>query len=366
MTASTVGHASYRYKTMLKANIFVQLFTLPENIQLRVNAIFSREVSVSKTSQMDGIVKRMAGDMMKRMQGQTMEAHYLTIIFKGLEAMDSEGEFCLCPQYKCDPTLQPRGRGMRVSFNLGNVDQVSDELRDNPQRSRKRQRTDSLSDAVLEETQGSESVKPSSVKVPCSDFTMGLSTDTLAGALSTKYGVPVWQAQAFLQQLESMEGFRPHPYKNPVGYWFPTLVIEAKAFSTGRSLFEAENQAAVSACYMLNALQRFADSYDGAVQQAIPPPTPIGKDTPLVFSITVYGPLLQLWVHYALKHNNSTSYHMNILKSCHACVTSELQAFLAMVDQIMSWNKAEVLPEMMNQVVQLSNILDFEAIVLEG
>ncbi|KIW41469.1 uncharacterized protein PV06_07024 [Exophiala oligosperma] len=357
MTTSTVASATYRYTTMVRANIFVQRLALPANIHLRVNAIFNGQVSVNRASELYDIAKSVTHKMMIHMRTNTQEVDYLKVIVDGLEAMDSEEAFLFSGQCRWDPILQPQAQPLSnsLSTSFARVEEANDELQYTSQRSRKRQHTDSPSDAVFEAT-AQQTDETGNVKLPCSDYTMGLATSTLAEALS-KHGVSVLRATNFLDELEGREGFRPHPSRGPMGYWFPTLVIETKAHSTGRTPFEAENQAAVSACYVIKALQRFADSYIEAVQGSSGPPPPCGRESPLVFSITSCGPLLQLWVHYALMEDNRTLYYMNILKSCHACVVSELEAFLSMVEQLMAWNKKEVLPEVTKQLIKLSQSL---------
>lgn len=251
-----------------------------------------------------------------------------------------------------DEKLQPNAQTFPPLFNPEDLVQVGDEINGSAERPRKRQRRDSPADESLENSASKPDEHRTGAKgpcVPCSDCTIGLQTSTWAQALS-KHGVSVWKATIFMLGLENSNAIQLHPSKSALNYRFPNIVIEGKAYTTGRTPFEAENQAAVSGSYMINALQRFADSYD----QFVPNGSLRRKGTPLVFSITSCGPLIQLWVHYALVTDDTTSYHMNILKSCHACVISEMEAFLSMVDQIMSWNKDEVLPEMTSQLVELA------------
>lgn len=81
---------------------------------------------------------------------------------------------------------------------------------------------------------------------------------------------------------------------------FPFAVVEGKAYSTGRQVFEAKNQAAVSGAsglklqLSLDELVNNAIKGDSGAQLASLPGTP----TPLFFSVCTEGPYHELCAHY--------------------------------------------------------------------
>lgn len=141
------------------------------------------------------------------------------------------------------------------------------------------------------------------------------------------------------------------PTNNLTDVRFPILIVEGKAYATGKTPFEAENQAAVAGSCMVNLLQQLTDVHLRCV-----PDSP-GREkalVPLAFSITTCGPLLQFWVHYPFVDNDVTSYYMCALKSCHACIADELENFLVMCEQLMSWNQDEFLTQIVGLLFPLA------------
>jgi hypothetical protein len=153
------------------------------------------------------------------------------------------------------------------------------------------------------------------------------------------------EAIEFLKLLQDEHFLYSHPIPSYEGARFPILVIEGKAYSTGTNPFEAENQVAGAGSCMINLLQQLIDVYDQNV-----PDSGRGTEVPPVFSITIYGPSLHLWLHFRLVENGATSYHMSILKTCYGSVANDLETFLRTVDQLMSWNKGGFLTEVTNRL----------------
>lgn len=103
------------------------------------------------------------------------------------------------------------------------------------------------------------------------------------------------KADDFLKVLQREQKLCSDPMQNFLNVRFPILVIEGKAYATGKTVFEAQNQAAVSGCCMVNLQQQLTDLFEGVFSN------PRGGKTPLAFSICTEGPHIEFWVHYTCR-----------------------------------------------------------------
>ncbi|RAL07784.1 uncharacterized protein BO97DRAFT_473382 [Aspergillus homomorphus CBS 101889] len=143
------------------------------------------------------------------------------------------------------------------------------------------------------------------LKNPRPDICIGLSDDSLARALED-LGVP----QFFLQDLQLASTLISDPHTTPLELRFPFLIVEAKSGATGGNLYQAQNQAAVSGASALQILQSLADlqaaqRLDEGSRNSNPNPTESAPGLPrappppnIVFSITMEGPIHELWLHF--------------------------------------------------------------------
>lgn len=132
---------------------------------------------------------------------------------------------------------------------------------------------------------------------------------------------------------------------------FPPMVVEAKAYSNGKSVYEGQNQAAVAGAYMTDLqlkLAKFTTESTGHGSRQ-------SNKEPLAFSICTEGPRLPLWVHYTTMKFDVREYKMNIFKICHASsfppLWERVQKFFEAVDGVMSWATSDFLDEIADQLV---------------
>ena len=135
------------------------------------------------------------------------------------------------------------------------------------------------------------------MKAPCPNSTIGPRVTNLVEKLKAR-GFGEIEAADFLEYLEYQQELRFSPLQDTVPMCFPVLVVEGKSYSNGKTVFEAQNQAAVSGAYMIDLQHdaaKFTEStYHGSYQ----------SKEPLAFSICSEGPMVQLWIHYTmLRHN---------------------------------------------------------------
>ncbi len=123
------------------------------------------------------------------------------------------------------------------------------------------------------------------------------------------------------------------------------LVIGGKAYATGKTVFEAQNQAAVSGSCMVNLRQQLTDLFAGVFTNNR------GNKTQLAFSICTEGPQLEFWVHHALLEDEVRSHYMNVFRTCYGSLRGGLEDFLMDVERLMRWTKDEVLKEVADKDV---------------
>lgn len=187
------------------------------------------------------------------------------------------------------------------------------------------------------------------VKTPRPDITVGLRLDLLVEALKSQ-GLGEIEARDFLKDLQYQQALYSNPLQPVYPLCFPSLVVEGKSYSTGRSIFEAQNQAAASGPCMTNLQHMLSE----LTQLNSTTPAKGGKE-PLAFSICSEGPILQLWVHYTTSVDKVRIHQMNILKICHASrrpsLREDVRDFLIAVDGVMKWACSDFLDEVVRQLV---------------
>ncbi len=189
--------------------------------------------------------------------------------------------------------------------------------------------------------------KLDAVKTPRPDFTIGLHHSTISNAL-IKRGLSKFKADDFLKVLQRERKLCSDPTQNFLNVRFPLLVIEGKAYATGKTVFEAQNQAAVSGGCMVNLRQQLNDLFGGVFSNLR------GKKTPLAFSICTEGPQIEFWVHYALLEDNVRSHYMNIFRTCYGSLQGGLEDFLMDLERLMRWTKDDFLEEVADQLCKLA------------
>lgn len=119
---------------------------------------------------------------------------------------------------------------------------------------------------------------------------------------------------------------------------FPFAVVEGKACSTGRPIFEAQNQAAVTGACALKIQLDLEDVTRRAERNARKPPTFSQRPPLLFFSVCTEGPIHELWAHFILeKENVPRTFASNILKICHTGLLDMVEKFIVALDNVCHW-----------------------------
>ena len=188
------------------------------------------------------------------------------------------------------------------------------------------------------------------VKTPRPDISIGLSNDAVVDALQSP-DLTRKVAKNLLTALaapDARNGGKPllclGSTKQEVQIRFPFMQVEGKSYATGRTIYEAQNQAAVSGACALEILHRL----DDLAQKA--KPSSQFKGQHIVFSVCTQGPIHELWVHYTTEEDGDRIYNNKIWKSCNMAVECEVPGFLEAVDNAMGWGPGEHLQKIVNQL----------------
>lgn len=187
------------------------------------------------------------------------------------------------------------------------------------------------------------------VKNPRPDCTFGHHHSTYTHALE-ELGLQSDKADSLLEFLQEQQKLLSDPTMDYVNVRFPILTLEGKAYATGRTAFEAENQAAVSGACMVNLQQQLIDLYESILPGVKGSMTP-----PFAFSMCTEGPLLLFWVHYALTENGIRRHYMKTLYVCDGALDDMLEIFLRKWEQLMGWYGDEFLKETAGRLYDIAN-----------
>ena len=179
------------------------------------------------------------------------------------------------------------------------------------------------------------------VKTPCPDITIGLHHDIVAAKLES-VGVLKPHGDELLKDLQYDKVLISCPAQPALLLRFPPLVVEGKSYATGKTLYEAQNQAAVSGSMMLVIQNQLSELAGGHA-----------LNCPLAFSICSEGPVMELWVHYNTSDASVRYYNMHFLRICHASSLDTVVAFFLTVLHIMRWVKSDVLDDIADKLLKV-------------
>ena len=193
--------------------------------------------------------------------------------------------------------------------------------------------------------------EPSPIKTPRPDITTGIKESALISALASFLSSQNFnhtKAKQFLEELQdiTMPSERDGPQEPALimvptqresTLTFPTLVFEGKGYSTGKQVFEAQNQAAVSGAGGLKIQMMLDELVKRATRGFDVSLTPSEDQPPLVFSICTEGPHHELWAHYTVIKDGKRQFNMVLLDTCHGVILKQVERFLVQIYNVMIW-----------------------------
>lgn len=267
-----------------------------------------------------------------------------------------------------DPNLKPQIQRKFYNFNpLSTLENSRQETQDPSTQTNKRQQVEAP--YVSPESSGANMPPPPPqallkqeaffVKTPRPDITLGFTHNAIATKLRM-LGLQELDAVEFLQDLQDNQNLCFSPTQSALRILFPSTVVEGKSYATGKTIYEAQNQAAVSGSCMLNLQYKLSDLTDRVS------PGSHRHKIPLAFTICTEGPILELWVHYCTSVENARFWNMGIIHACHASIPRMVREFFVAVEGVMRWASSEFLDDITKQLaliwkaVQTSALLSSE------
>lgn len=375
--------ANYRYKHLAAAHVYIHTDP-PDHIQTAINSIIEADISGDRRVKLGNIAKELYEACKKTIQGAANEDDFVVLFYTALKAM-SPNNTTLRAKADWREDLKPVTRqsalitNILANFNGSDQQEEADSASAPPPSKRQQQSAgqtsvDSTSDnrplqsnampppAFRPPPKKSKETAP--IKTPRPDISIGTEETAVFSALSalsalSSQNLNNTETKEFLQQLEdvrvSSEQGGPAeplliivPTQSASGLVFPFAVVEGKAYSTGKQVFEAQNQAAVSGASGLKiqlSLNKLVERTSSNVS-----PIPSKDQPPLFFSICTEGPYHELWAHYTHIEDGVRKFNMKLLKICNAVLLEGMEDFIVAVDNVLRWGSGPFLESVVERL----------------
>ena len=390
-SSNTTAH--YRYKHLAAAQIYIHTDP-PANIQAAINAVIKAKVSNERYAKLRVIAQELYDGCKKTVKAAVGEDDFIELLLIALRAMDHSS---LCLRAKADwreeikPTIQQSGLDLSFLAGFNAIAGEQQQEVDDVSAPRKRQQqcanptlisprpsgTDE-SDATPDNgSQESDTMppparhpvpdktkEPSPIKSPRPDISIGTQDTALISALSSQI-LDGTRAKLFLDQLQntitSCERGGPKeplliavPTQRASDLVFPFAVVEGKAYSTGKQIFEAENQAAVSGASALKIQLCLNELVHRATTSPRISPTPLNTPPPLFFSICTEGPFHQLYAHYTHIEDCVRKFNQTLLEICNGALLKSVVDFIVVVDNVLRWGTGQFLESVVEHLAEVA------------
>lgn len=167
------------------------------------------------------------------------------------------------------------------------------------------------------------------------------------------------KARRFLEKVQSTkiksDQGRPEeavlvivPTQRPSDLIFPFCVVEGKAYSTGKQVFEAQNQSAVSGACGVKMQKRLDELVELSTGR------PSNDEPRLFFSVCTEGPYHELWVHYTHVEDGVDKFDQVLLEVCNLMLLKSVMNFIFLVDKIMRWGAGPFLESVVERLAKVA------------
>lgn len=352
--------AVYRHKVLSAVEVHLHAEP-PGYIQSAIDRITDAEVSKERRSEIRVIAQQWRDGCMENVKAQAGENDFIDPIHTAIKSLGLRN---LCTHVKADWKAElnpvvPLQSLFSSNFMSGVQQYDVDDIADPPPKRHQRSvdvpytfPEHSLVNTIIpaSDYQDTSTTLPpgsrgTSIKAPSPDLSIGIELTALISALSSP-NFSRTMARTFLAWLQDeMVQHRPDgplrpmlvpvPAPRALDLAFPFAVVEGKAYSTGKKIFEAENQASISgACGLKiqldlnNLLDRGVNATTDATSNTEPP---------LFFTICTQGPIHELWAHWTVVEDDVRSFGSKLLDSCNALLLGQGEAFLVRPGNLGLW-----------------------------
>ncbi|KAI9856814.1 MAG: hypothetical protein M1813_008751 [Trichoglossum hirsutum] len=367
-TGSTNTNAVYRRKNLAAVKIRLHAEP-PGDVETTIKSIVNTQPPLQRQAELRVIAREFRDGCLKNVKAQSGEDDSLAPLYKSILALCPDN-LCIHEKAAWREELKPVVRqqlhyssGFMAGIQQLEVDDASVPLQKRQQKPVKQKSANEnhippeppmVNGSTLPANilRGSSTMPPpapvpvpekeddrSPVKTPHPDLLIGIDLEALISALSSQ-GLEKDDAAEFIDWLQDEmvqhEPDRPLepmlllvPAPRALDLAFPFAVVEGKAYSTGKQIFEAENQAAVSmACAhnLLHCLDRMADR--GTTTETQPR---------VLFSITTQGPIHELWAHWTVVKGGVRVFESKLWDSWNGLVLERAEDFIVKLNSVCLW-----------------------------
>ena len=362
--ASSVTLATYRFRHLAAAEVRINTDP-PDHFKTAIDAILQRKPTVKRRDKLEEIAKTFHLKSKKRVTASDGEDDFVLLFIQALEQVKDDKT---CYHQKADWREELKPLAARQSLNMSfliDPPMVNTTPHSPPHKHQLRPANElrsSTTDTTANPTQVADVQPPSavpalvyreegclSIKTPRPDLSVGIDVTELQTRFATKF-----TKRALTQLLSSLQdSMKPDiptepllisvPASRASDLAFPFAVVEGKSHSTGKSVFEAQNQAAVSGACALK-IQLDLDNLTKQVIKASDASDSAPKAPPLLFfSVCTQGPHHELWAHYATKEDGVPSFNSSLQRTCHGTLLNSVEEFLVAFDNVCHWGTGEFL-----------------------
>ncbi|MCJ1395354.1 hypothetical protein MMC18_008238 [Xylographa bjoerkii] len=361
-------HARYRRVDLHKAGISVRSEPLPKDVESRINVVIQRETAAERKEEVIAIAKHLCNEFVAVLNAARREDDSVEPLHRALSSMDKNAKFEFSRKIRIIPPFFPtapvsfahivldwdtslKPELIQIPWNFSFLERSNDNVDESIDSPSKRRQPDSTCDSPERPQRTMPPPSPlqqprkgkSIVKTPRPDITIGLRHSIVVKSLKAQ-GLDEVDADLFLRYMQEQQTLCSDPSQQATLMRFPLLVVEGKSYSTGKFVFEAQNQAAVSGSCMMK-MQHQLDKLT-----ELSAPESYENKEPLAFSICTEGPHMELWAHYTTSQDGLRNYNMRILQTCHASLLNGVVDFLLVVDRVLSWGCSDFLDNVTKQL----------------
>lgn len=382
-SSNTTAH--YRYKHLEDANVYIHIDP-PENIQVAIDDIINAKPSEDCHAILRDKAKKFSKRCKEMVRAAAGEDDFVHLFYNVIEDISPEN---LISREKADwrvelkPTIQQSDANLSFLSDFDAMGSEKQEEVDDASAlppAKLHQRPASrlyippqnsqipLSDFQPDNRppQPHKAKATSPIKTPRPDITTGIKESAVISALASSLSLPDFnytktKAKKFLEKLQDATMPRGRdgppepvliivPTQRESNLTFPTLVFEGNGYSTGKQVFEAQNQAAVSGAGGVKIQMILDELVKRATRSSDVPLTPSKNQPPLVFAICSEGPQHELWAHYTVIEDGVHRFNMALLNTCHGVMPKQVESFLVQVDNVLNWTAGPFLKSVVDSL----------------
>jgi hypothetical protein len=389
---STISSSSYRFQHLAAARVRLNTEP-PHHIKTTIDAIIGREHTQERLDKLNLVAKDLHKESKKRVSASDGEDDFVHIFLQALRGIKSDA---LCYHQKADWREELKPLPAQPSFNLdaladSPVANTTSALCPAPPRKRQQRSSDKPQPSTANALDVSQHEPPpvsamlppsagtvimerdgdrSLIKTPRPDISIGIDKTGLISRLVSPLISNSCAQQLFPWLQDKVKRSFPDRPSEPLlisvpasrasDLTFPFAAVEGKAYSTGKPIFEAQNQAAVAGACALKIQLDLEDITRRAVRRSNQPPTFSNPPPLLFFSVCTEGPIHELWAHYILDEDGSSTFASTILKICNTGLLDTVETFLVAFDNICHWGTGEFLDYVVERLQTIASLVGME------